>query len=108
MMTVAEVKRIYDEAVYLVLGRFTPQMQNEIALHNDGWRVGRMDLRRYLQASAERYFRAYCALPEGGARNACDVGGMWGVFPLTLRKIGYPASMTEAPPYSVQAFHAVL
>lgn len=106
-MTFAEFKRIYDEAVDLVLGRFTPQMQNEIALHNDGWRVGRMDLRRYLQASAERYFRAYCALQDGGARNVCDVGGMWGVFPLTLRRIGYPATMTEALRYYSQAFDEV-
>ena len=59
---IAEFKRIYDEAVDLVIGRFTPQMQNEIALHNNGWRVGRTDFRRYLEASAERYFRPYFAL----------------------------------------------
>ena len=95
----------YREAVELVWRHWSPPMQGEIARHCAGWAPGRFDFRVYLDASVERFRRAYeGAVVRTGAASVCDVGGFWGVFPLTLAMLGYQASMTEALGYYSSAW----
>jgi SAM-dependent methyltransferase len=92
----------YREAVERVWRHWTPGMQAEIARHCVGWGPGRFDFRVYLDASEERFRRAYQAV--AGARAVCDVGGFWGVFPLALAMLGHQAAMTEALGYYSSAW----
>lgn len=97
--------RIYQEALQTVYEHWTPQMQARIASHNYGWKPGLFDFKNYLQASSTRFYRAYLACAEGGpGQKICDVGGFWGVFPITLKALGYHVSMTEALQYYDDSF----
>ncbi|HYW06665.1 MAG TPA: methyltransferase domain-containing protein [Longimicrobium sp.] len=95
----------YREATERVWRHWTPAMQGEIARHCAGWGAGRFDFRVYLDASSERFRRAYLGVvARPGVRTVCDVGGFWGVFPLTLALLGYRATMTEALGYYSSGF----
>lgn len=84
---------------------WTPEMQSEIARHNVGWACGKTDFGVYLRASSVRFWNAYSSLGPGVAESVCDIGGFWGVWPLTLRALGHTnVSMTEAMKYYSDAF----
>lgn len=70
-------------------------MQTEIARHCVAWAPGRTDFLDYLRVSSVRFYRAYCAAHETGAQSICDVGGFWGVWPITAKKLGFDVAMTE-------------
>jgi 2-polyprenyl-3-methyl-5-hydroxy-6-metoxy-1,4-benzoquinol methylase len=100
-----EFDRIYQAGVSFVLEHWTPAMQTELALHCHGWRPGAFDFTGYLRASPRRFYRAYIKCAEtGNASRVCDVGGMWGVFPLALKELGYDVAMTEALQYYGDSF----
>lgn len=95
--TSQEFEEVYQEAVRQVLAHWTREMQVELAAHCYGWHPDRFDFGRYLQASSSRYYRAYTAITRfAQGRSICDVGGFWGVFPVTLRRLGYEVTMTES------------
>lgn len=92
-----EFSQIYGDAVRVVLEHWTPAMQAEIARHNVGWETGAFDFRNYLEASAIRFYLPYLALADRGMdQKICDIGSHWGVWPMTLRSLGYDVAMTEA------------
>jgi 2-polyprenyl-3-methyl-5-hydroxy-6-metoxy-1,4-benzoquinol methylase len=91
-----EFGRVYRSVVDEVWRRWSPAMQEELARHCRGWAPGRYDFRGYLDASVERYHRAYLELERHGGRRVCDVGGFWGVFATTLARLGFSVAMTEA------------
>jgi 2-polyprenyl-3-methyl-5-hydroxy-6-metoxy-1,4-benzoquinol methylase len=96
---------VYQDAVKVVFEYWTEQMQIELARHCHGWGPGLTDFRDYLEISSIRFYKAYCAIVRGGeAQTVCDVGGFWGVFPLTLKKLGFEVSMTEAMKYYGDSF----
>lgn len=100
-----EFDRACNGVVDLVMRFWTPEMQSEIARHNAGWARGRTDFEVYLRASSTRFWRAYVALNASHDDSVCDVGGFWGVWPLTLRSLGHTdVSMTEALHYYSDAF----
>ena len=99
-----EFAALYREETRLVWARWTPAMQERIALHCRGWAPGRFDFSRYLEASLRRYYVAYRAFAKEPARTVCDVGGFWGVFPATLARIGYEVSLTESLRYYGDSF----
>lgn len=70
-------------------------MQTEIARHCVAWSPKRMNFRNYLMVSSIRFYKAYCALVETEAKSICDVGGFWGVWPMTAKKLGFDVAMTE-------------
>lgn len=78
-------------------------MQAEIARHNQGWRE--LDFGGYLRQSELRYRVASEALWRAGPLNSlCDVGGFFGAFPLTMRRLGVDVAMTEALGYYSDSF----
>ncbi|HEX7241529.1 MAG TPA: methyltransferase domain-containing protein, partial [Longimicrobiaceae bacterium] len=104
----AEFERAYREALAGVWPHWSPGMQAEMARHCHGWSPERFDFRAYLDASAARFHRAYRALAEDASvRSVCDVGGFWGVFPLTLKRLGYEVAMTESLRYYSEAFRGL-
>jgi 2-polyprenyl-3-methyl-5-hydroxy-6-metoxy-1,4-benzoquinol methylase len=96
---------VYQDAVRVVFEHWTEPMQTELARHCHAWGPGRSDFRNYLEVSSIRFYKAYRAIAtnEGNLR-ICDVGGFWGVFPLTLKKLGYDVSMTESLQYYGDSF----
>lgn len=70
-------------------------MQHEIARHCFAWSPDRMNFREYLRLSSVRYFKAFKALIAASGTSVCDVGGFWGVWPITLKKFGFDVAMTE-------------
>lgn len=91
-----------------VMAHWTPEMQEEIARHNQGWRVGVTDFEGYLRNSELRFWTAYSALRRhGSVDRLCDVGGFFGVFPLTLRRLGHEVAMTESLQYYSESFTAL-
>lgn len=94
---------LYQQVVTGVLRHWTDQMQEEIAVHNFGWRPDQFDHGHYFRVSNLRYYRAYLELLASG-RSICDLGGFGGVFPITLAKLGFDVTMTEALQYYGEAF----
>lgn len=99
--------KVYKDSVLQIYKQWTPQMQTDIARHCHGWRPGKFDFRTYLEASSVRFYKAYCAFAEGNCSSVCDVGGFWGVFPLTLKRLGYDVTMTEALKYFSDSFNGL-
>jgi 2-polyprenyl-3-methyl-5-hydroxy-6-metoxy-1,4-benzoquinol methylase len=96
---------VYQDVVEAVYRYWTPQMQLELAAHNQGWNQDLFDFGTYLRASSIRFYKAYCSLAEReGKLTVCDVGGFWGVFPITLKRLGYDATMTESLQYYGDSF----
>lgn len=101
-----EFDRIYRELVMEVYAFWTPEMQKELARHNRGWAEGLIDFRVYLEASSIRFYKAYRLIAaEGNVRTICDIGGFWGVWPLTLKTLGYDATLTESLKYYSGSFN---
>ncbi len=100
-----EFDAIYHEVVRGMLARWTREMQLEIATHSRGWSPELFDFKHYLEASAIRFYKAYRSFAvENDRQKVCDVGGLYGVFPLTLKAIGYDVTMTEALKYYGTSF----
>jgi 2-polyprenyl-3-methyl-5-hydroxy-6-metoxy-1,4-benzoquinol methylase len=98
----------YQDVVEAVYRYWTPQMQVELASHNVGWDLGKFNFATYLRASSIRFYKAYSSFAEQGCRQTvCDVGGFWGVFPVTLKRLGYGVTMTESLQYYGDSFTAL-
>lgn len=103
-----EFDRVYQKGVRAVFEHWTREMQESIALHCHAWGPGRFDFKNYLEASAVRFYKAYRRIAERGTHlSVCDVGGFWGVLPLTLKELGYEAAMTESLKYYNSSFDAL-
>lgn len=97
---------IYQNAVRSVLEHWTHEMQAELAAHCHAWGPGLFDFGDYLRASAIRFYKAYRSFAdEGTTQKICDVGGFWGVFPTTLKTLGYDVTMTESLQYYGESFN---
>lgn len=96
-------RQVYLQSVEDVLTYWTPVMQAEISRHNHGW--SSTDFRQYLRQSEIRYWVALCAMEQTGQLSSlCDVGGFFGAFPLTMRRLGLDVAMTEALGYYSDSF----
>jgi 2-polyprenyl-3-methyl-5-hydroxy-6-metoxy-1,4-benzoquinol methylase len=105
LLTFPEFDRIYQESVRTVFEHWTRAMQAELARHCRAWGPGLYDFRNYLEVSSKRFFKAYRAIAKTAyAQRVCDVGGFWGVFPLTLKKLGFDVAMTESLQYYGDSF----
>lgn len=92
----------------MVYEHWTEQMQIELAAHCHAWGPGLSDFRDYLQVSSIRFYKAYRAIATSESnQRICDVGGFWGVFPLTLKKLGYDVAMTESLQYYGDSFNGL-
>jgi len=92
-----EFDRVYQRAVRDVYAHWTPAMQTRIAANCRAWEPGAFDFLNYLQASSVRFYRAYRRIVElAPGRTVCDVGGFWGVLPMTLAALGFAVTMTES------------
>lgn len=100
-----EFDGLYQDAVNQVYRHWTPGMQDEMAAHCFGWGRGRFDFLAYLRASAQRFYLAYRSIASHGAGlSLCDIGGFWGVFAITMSRLGYRVTMTEALKYYSDSF----
>jgi 2-polyprenyl-3-methyl-5-hydroxy-6-metoxy-1,4-benzoquinol methylase len=100
-----EFKKIYEEKVNAISRYWTREMQKEMSFHCYGWDPSLFDIRNYLEASVIRYYTAYRAFAERGeGLTLCDVGGFWGVFPITLRQLGFEVTLTESLKYYGTSF----
>ncbi len=99
---------IYQESVNTVFQHWTREMQEELATHCHSWSPESFDFRNYLEVSSIRFFKAYRSFAkEGIGPRVCDVGGFWGVFPLTLKKLGFDVAMTESLQYYGDSFNGL-
>ena len=94
---------LYQDVVTDVLRLWTPAMQEELIVHCRGWGSGGFDLERHLRGSSIGFHHAYRSVCAG-ASGVCDVGGFWGVFPITLRRLGLDAAMIESLRYYGDTF----
>lgn len=103
-LSFAEFNKVYLGSLDEIWPHWNETMQAEIARHCIAWSPDRMDFREYLQASSIRFYKAYCALVDSGCGSVCDVGGFWGVWPITAKKLGFDVAMTEAMKYYGDSF----
>jgi 2-polyprenyl-3-methyl-5-hydroxy-6-metoxy-1,4-benzoquinol methylase len=100
-----EFDSIYQKSSKSIYEYWTTQMQADIATHCYLWRPGLFDFRTYLQASSIRFYKAYRSFAaEENVKTVCDIGGFWGVFPITLKSLGYDVAMTESLKYYNDSF----
>ena len=78
-------------------------MQDEISLHNVGWKPGNIDLRDYLFKSELRYWIIYKFVYSNLDIDSLDVG-VSSVHSLMFKRLGYNVAMTEALKYYSDAF----
>ena len=105
ILSFKDFSKVYLEALEFSYRHWTPEMQREIARHWYGANPPTFTFKPYLRASALRYYYAYrTMLPYGEGAEICDVGGLWGVFPITLKALGYKVTMTESLQYYSSAF----
>ncbi|MBD0373202.1 MAG: methyltransferase domain-containing protein [Pyrinomonadaceae bacterium] len=108
LISFQEFDKVYQASVRAVFEHWTPEMQKEMAQHCHAWSPGLFDFKNYLEASAIRFYKAYLRVAEQGAQvSVCDVGGFWGVLPLTLKEMGYKVAMTESLKYYNDSFDAL-
>jgi len=96
--------RQYVRSVADVLRHLSPEMQRKMARHNPGWAPGATDFPNYLRRSSTRFHRPVHRWSAQGPIDLVDVGGFWGVLPLTLVRLGHRAAMTECLRYYDEAF----
>ncbi|HEX8177617.1 MAG TPA: methyltransferase domain-containing protein [Pyrinomonadaceae bacterium] len=107
-ISLQEFDKVYQACVRAVFEHWTPEMQGQIARHCYGWSPGLFDFKSYLEASSVRFYRAYRHIQAlGESFSVCDVGGFWGVLPLTLKELGYAVAMTESLKYYNDSFDAL-
>jgi 2-polyprenyl-3-methyl-5-hydroxy-6-metoxy-1,4-benzoquinol methylase len=98
----------YQTVVAEVFRNWSPAVQSELARHCVSWAPEKFDFRNYLSRSSIRFFKAYGAmLSMPGQPRICDIGGFWGVFPVTLKRLGFDTTMTEALQYYGAGFDAL-
>ncbi len=100
----SEFDLVYQSSVNAIWPHWNTEMQAEIARHCIAWSPGRTDFLNYLQASSIRFYHAYIALFDSGGRTVCDIGGFWGVWPMTAKKLGFEVAMTESLRFYGQSF----
>jgi 2-polyprenyl-3-methyl-5-hydroxy-6-metoxy-1,4-benzoquinol methylase len=101
----AQFDKIYLEAVQRVFAHWNAKMQETLAKHCYGWHPTLFNFENYLKLSSQRFYRAYTAFSANGLnQRICDVGGFWGVFPITLKMIGFEVVMTESLQYYGSTF----
>ncbi|MBK8466428.1 MAG: methyltransferase domain-containing protein [Chloracidobacterium sp.] len=103
-LSFTEFDSVYQSSVDEIWLHWNEKMQADIAKHCIAWAPGRMDFLGYLQASSVRFYKAYCSLIETGGKTVCDVGGFWGVWPVTAKKLGFDVSMTETLKFYGESF----
>ena len=91
-----EFDEIYQHCVTEIWPYWSEEMQLQIARHCAAWAPGRIDFLEYLRLSSVRFYKAFCHLSAGGGRSLCDLGGFWGVWPMTAKRLGYDVAMTES------------
>lgn len=100
-----QFRRMYLSSVNDVLRFWSSSMQTEMSRHNVGWREERTDIGGYLRLSELRYWIAFDVVRRTGPfMSYCDVGGFFGAYPLTLRRLGIDVVMTEALGYYSDSF----
>lgn len=100
----SEFNKIYLNNLKSISNFISDKIQTQLGKHNYGWRRGNTSFENYLKLSVKRYYIAYKQFYNKG-NIFCDVGGFWGVFPLTLKDIGFNVFMTETLKYYDNAFH---
>jgi len=105
-MKYKEFDIIYQKVLDEIYEYWTPEMQKELSIHNYAWSTEIFDFKSYLQRSSIRFFKAYQTFADKGLdQKICDVGGFWGVFPLTLKELGFNVTMTESLQYYSESFN---
>lgn len=104
-LSYAKFDAVYQSSVDEIWPHWNEDMQAEIARHCVAWGPGRTDFLKYLRLSSVRFYRTYCALIQIGGRSVCEVGGFWGVWPVTAKKLGFDVSMTEALKFYGESFN---
>jgi len=100
-----EFKKVYQGVVLAVYGNWTLEMQEEMARYCYGWNPSKFNVKAYLEASVLRYYHAYQTIAESGDYHTlCDIGGFWGVFPITLKLFGFEVTLTESLKYYGSSF----
>jgi 2-polyprenyl-3-methyl-5-hydroxy-6-metoxy-1,4-benzoquinol methylase len=95
---------LYQKVVQDIYSLWTPEMQKSVARHNNGWATSMFDFEQYFRLSSHRYYTAYQDIYGDNGQRVCDVGGFWGIFPVTLERAGFNVSMTESLEYYDHAF----
>ena len=105
MVSFNEFKKVYQGVVLAVYGNWTLEMQEEMARYCYGWNPSKFNVKAYLEASVLRYYHAYQTIAESGDYHTlCDIGGFWGVFPITLKLFGFEVTLTESLKYYGSSF----
>lgn len=96
MVSYDEFRSAYIQSCADVKRHWSEALQREMAVHNAGLRPENFDLHNYFQRSISRFYNAYKGIASRQVASVCDIGCLGGVFPLTLKRIGFDVAVTEA------------
>lgn len=96
---------VYQRSLNDIWRFWSNDLQTELSRHCYAWGPGKIDFHDYLRSSSIRFFQAYRVINDLEAKpRICDVGGFWGVWPVTLREFGFEVAMTESLQYYGESF----
>lgn len=103
-----EFDKIYLENLNNILLFCSKEMQTFISLHCSPWRPEKFNFSNYLDHSSKRYYLAYSNIADkGDVTSLCDIGGLFGVFAITMGQLGYEVTMTESLKLYSNAFEGL-
>lgn len=105
-----EFVKIYQETFLDIKSRITRDDLISLSEHNYLWHPDQFNMVGYLEKSVLRYRKAFRYILDFKGTShpkILDVGGFFGVFPVTLKKLGYNVAMTEKYEYYKHNFGEV-
>ncbi len=104
ILSFPEFNSLYQSSVAEIWPNWNEEMQTDIARHCIAWAPGNFDFLEYLKLSSVRFYKTYCKLIKTNAKSVCDLGGFWGVWPMTAKKLGFEVAMTETLKFYGRSF----
>ncbi|MBI5248143.1 MAG: methyltransferase domain-containing protein [Desulfomonile tiedjei] len=95
MLSFDEFKAVHSEVANSVTKLWTRDLQIEASQHNATLHPDHFNMEAYFLASLQRFYAAYAAVADKEVNTVCDIGCLGGVFPLTMRRLGYDVTVTE-------------
>jgi len=105
-----DFREIYLDTFSEIKKYITREALIGLSKHNYDWHPDRYNMAEYLKKSAAKSERTYCFIKKKypDKIKILDVGGFFGVFPVTLKKMGYEVAITEKYAYYEGHFKPIM
>lgn len=107
---IEQFNKVYFQTFREIEKYLTKDTLVHISKHCYSWHPDQFDMKNYLRLSYKRFGLSFKYIEQNYSKkdNILDIGGFWGVFPVTLKRMGYNISITEKYEYYADHFDKVM